>query len=63
LLAWPLAARALQPSMPVIVFLQAGSAASSADYLDAFRDAMPQLGYIEGRNVHFESRFADGVMS
>jgi putative ABC transport system substrate-binding protein len=61
-LAWPLATRAQQPSMPVIGFLQAGSAASSADYLDAFRDAMRQLGYIEGRNIRFENRFADGVI-
>jgi putative tryptophan/tyrosine transport system substrate-binding protein len=61
-LAWPLAARAQKPSMPVIGFLQAGSAASSGDYLDAFRDGMRQLGYIEGRNIRFESRFADGVI-
>jgi putative tryptophan/tyrosine transport system substrate-binding protein len=61
-LAWPLAARSQQQSMPVIGFLQAGSAASSADYLEAFREAMRQLGYIEGRNIRFENRFADGVI-
>jgi putative ABC transport system substrate-binding protein len=61
-LAWPWAARAQQPSTPLIGFLQAGSAASSADFLDAFRDAMRQLGYIEGRNIRFEYRFADGVI-
>src|SRR6266487_845137 len=61
-IAAPLAARAQQPSMPVIGFLQAGSAASTADYFDAFRDAMRQLGYIEGRNIRFEYRFADGVI-
>jgi putative ABC transport system substrate-binding protein len=61
-LAWPLAARAQQPSIQVIGFLQAGSEASSADYLGVFRDAMRQLGYIEGRNVRFESRFADGII-
>ena len=61
-IAAPLAARAQQPSMPVIGFLQAGSAASTADYFDAFRDAMRQLGYIEGRTIRFENRFADGVI-
>ena len=59
---WPLAARA-QESKPVLVgILQAGSAASNASSLDAFRDAMRQLGYIEGRNIRFEYRRADGVI-
>jgi putative tryptophan/tyrosine transport system substrate-binding protein len=60
--AWPLMAQAQQPVMPVVGILQAGSAASSAGYIDAFRDAMRQLGYTEGRNVRFEYRFADGVI-
>jgi putative ABC transport system substrate-binding protein len=59
---WPLTVRAQQPSMPVIGFLQAGSPNSTGDYFDGLRDAMRQLGYIEGRNIRFESRFADGVI-
>ena len=60
-LVWS-AAQAQQSSFPVIGYLQAGSAASTGDYLDAFRDAMRQLGYIEGRNIRLESRFADGAI-
>jgi ABC-type uncharacterized transport system substrate-binding protein len=60
--AWPLAARA-QELKPVLVgILWAGSAASNAANFEAFRDAMRQLGYIEGRNVRFEYRLADGVI-
>jgi putative ABC transport system substrate-binding protein len=51
-----------QPSTRVIAFLQAGSAASTGDYLDAFRDAMRGLGYIEGRDIRLESRFAEGAI-
>jgi putative ABC transport system substrate-binding protein len=60
--AWPLTARGQLPANPLIGVLQAGSAASTADFLQAFRDAMRQLGYVEGRNVRFEYRFADGVI-
>jgi putative ABC transport system substrate-binding protein len=62
LTAWPLAARAQESKSPLIGILQAGSAASSASSFDAFRDAMRQLGYIEGRNIRFEYRLADGVI-
>ena len=47
----PLGALAQQSPPALIGFLQAGSAASTASYLDAFRDATRQLGYIEGRNI------------
>jgi putative ABC transport system substrate-binding protein len=60
--AWPLVARAQQPAIPVLGILQAGSAASTTDYLNAFRDGLKQLGYIEGRNIRFQYRFADGVI-
>ena len=60
--AWPLAARAQQTPPVLIGILQAGSAVSTSPVLDAFRDAMRQLGYIEGRNIRFEYRFADGVI-
>jgi ABC-type uncharacterized transport system substrate-binding protein len=60
--AWPLAARA-QVSKPALVgILWAGSAASNAANFEAFRDAMRKLGYIEGRNVRFEYRLADGMI-
>jgi putative ABC transport system substrate-binding protein len=58
----PLGALAQQSPPALIGFLQAGSAASTASYLDAFRDATRQLGYIEGRNIRFEYRFADGIL-
>jgi putative tryptophan/tyrosine transport system substrate-binding protein len=60
--AWPLVARAQQSALKVIGFLQANSAAFSKDYLDALGDGLRQLGYSEGRNIHIESRFADGII-
>ena len=58
----PLGAPAQQSPPALIGLLQAGSAASTASYLDAFREATRQLGYIEGRNIRFEYRFADGIL-
>ncbi len=58
----PMSLRAQQSPPAVIGILQAGSAASVAPFYDAFRNAMRQLGYIEGRNIRFEYRFADGVI-
>jgi len=60
LAAWPVATEAQQSKPILIAILLAASAASASSQLDAFRDAMRQLGYIEGRNVRFEYRFADG---
>jgi putative ABC transport system substrate-binding protein len=60
--AWPLAARGQQSPATLVAILGAGSAASQAPNLVAFRDAMRQLGYIEGRNIRYEYRFADGVL-
>ena len=60
--AWPLSAIAQQPAVPLVGLLQAGSPASTASFLGAFRDGMKQLGYVEGRNIRFEYRFADGTM-
>src|SRR5262245_27678101 len=59
--AWPIAARAQQP-MPIIGFLSPTSADTNAEYLRAFRKALEQTGYIEGRNVAIEYRWAENQM-
>lgn len=56
--AWPLGARA--QNIPLIGYLHAGSAASNKEQQDAFRSGMTELGYVEGRNIRYEIRFADG---
>src|SRR5262245_25584290 len=55
---WPLAARA-QQSLPVIGFLHAASRASYAPYVAAFHQALAQQGFVDGRNVAIDFRWAD----
>ena len=58
--AWPLAAGAQQPVMPVIGFMSSVSAAPSAHLVAAFRDGLKVIGFVEGQNVAIDFHWADG---
>ena len=58
--AWPLAASAQQPAMPVIGFLRSATLANVPHFVTAFRQGLKDAGFVEGQNVTVEYRSADG---
>ena len=58
--AGPLAARAQQPAMPVVGFMNINTAESVPDLVAAFRQGLKETGFVEGQNVAVEYRWAEG---
>jgi putative ABC transport system substrate-binding protein len=60
--AWPIAARAQQPAMPVIGFVRSTSPADSTRLVSAFSQGLKEAGFVEGQNVAIEYRYADNQL-
>ena len=58
--AWPLAAQAQQPALPVIGYLYSGTADANPHFVTEFRQGLSEIGYVEGRNLTIEYRWAAG---
>jgi ABC-type uncharacterized transport system substrate-binding protein len=58
--AWPMTVRAQQPALPVIGFLNSGAAREWAHLVAAFKEGLNELGFVEGKNVTIEYRWAHG---
>jgi putative ABC transport system substrate-binding protein len=58
--AWPVVARAQQPTLPVIAFLGGGTSGSYASRVAAFHRGLEEAGFVEGRNVLIEYRWVEG---
>jgi putative ABC transport system substrate-binding protein len=61
--AWPLAAHAQQPAMPVVGYLTAGTPETGANAVTAFRKGLSETGFVEGRNVTIEYRWAQNELA
>jgi putative ABC transport system substrate-binding protein len=61
-LAWPMVARAQQTAMPMIGFLSPGSPEADASRMNAFRQGLAEVGYVEGKNVAIEYRGAQNQL-
>ena len=59
-MAWPLVARAQQPALPVIGFVNSGSADAAAGWVAAFRKGLGETGYVVGQNVTVEYHYLEG---
>src|SRR5215213_700428 len=59
--AWPLAARAQKPNPPLIGFLGSANVKSFADMIATFRRGLAETGFVEGKNVLVEYRWAEGL--
>jgi putative ABC transport system substrate-binding protein len=60
--AWPVVGHAQQRDLPVVGVLCAGTAQALQRYLAGFQEGMRRLGYVDGSNIRFEFRFADGYL-